>query len=117
MAGVDGGLKKKGRKTPGFDAKAAEAYLIRDPETFAINIARALENLGKAASEWLAPRERGEIPQASADPVTDLVKTLSDVAEYWMAEPKRSIEAQTHLLSSYYDLWSKSVAQFSEDAD
>lgn len=63
------------------------------------------------------PRERGEIPQTSADPMTDLVKTLSDVAEYWMAEPKRSLEAQTHLLSSYYDLWTKSVAQFSEDAD
>ncbi|CUX20162.1 MULTISPECIES: PHA/PHB synthase family protein [Agrobacterium tumefaciens complex] len=117
MAGVDGGAEKKGGKTPGFDATSAEAYLIRDPETFAINIARALENLGKAASEWLAPRERGEIPQASADPVTDLVKTLSDVAEYWMAEPKRSLEAQTHLLSSYYDLWAKSVAQFSDDAD
>ena len=70
MAGVDGGPKKKGGKTPGFDARAAEAYLIRDPETFAVNIARALENLGKAASEWLAPRERGEIPQTSADPVT-----------------------------------------------
>lgn len=50
MAGVDGGDTKKGGKTPGFDASSAEAYLIRDPETFAINIARALENLGKAAS-------------------------------------------------------------------
>ena len=46
MAGVDGGGEKKGGKTPGFDASSAEAYLIRDPETFAINIARALENLG-----------------------------------------------------------------------
>lgn len=43
MAGVDGGAEKKGGKTPGFDATSAEAYLIRDPETFAINIARALE--------------------------------------------------------------------------
>ena len=117
MAGVDGGAEKKGGKTPGFDATSAEAYLIRDPEAFAVNIARALENLGKAASEWLAPRERGEIPQTSADPMTDIVKTLSDVAEYWMAEPKRSLEAQTHLLSSYFDLWTKSVALFSEDAD
>lgn len=63
MAGVDGGPKKKGGKTPGFDARAAEAYLIRDPETFAVNIARALENLGKAASEWLAPESVAKFPR------------------------------------------------------
>lgn len=113
MAGVDGTGEDKDGKASGFDARSAEAYLIRDPQEFALNIARALENLGKAASEWLAPRERGDIPQNSASPMTDLVKTLSDVAEYWMAEPKRSLEAQTHLLSTYYDLWAKSVAQFS----
>ncbi|MFK0382591.1 PHA/PHB synthase family protein [Agrobacterium sp. NPDC090273] len=113
MAGVDGMGGDKDEKASGFDARSAEAYVIRDPQEFAMNIARALENLGKAASEWLAPRERGDIPQNSASPMTDLVKTLSDVAEYWMAEPKRSLEAQTHLLSSYYDLWTKSVAQFS----
>ncbi|MGV1752959.1 PHA/PHB synthase family protein [Agrobacterium sp. CG674] len=115
MAGTDGGGRDEGDKQKGFDPKSAEAYIVRDPQAFAMNVAKALENLGKAASEWIAPRERGEIPQTSASPMSDLFQTLSDVAEYWMAEPKRSVEAQTHLLSSYFDIWQKSVSQLSGD--
>lgn len=113
MAGTLGGEGQKEEEPTGFDPKSADAYIVRDPQAFAMNIARALENLGKAASEWLAPRESGEIPQTAASPASDLVKTLSDVAEYWMAEPQRSLEAQTHLLSSYFDIWTKSMAQMS----
>ena len=113
MAGTQGGGKDEEQKPDGFDPKSTDAYILRDPQAFAMNLARAMENLGKAASEWLAPRERGEIPQTAASPVSDLFQTLSDVAEYWMADPKRSVEAQTHLLSSYFDIWQKSVAQLS----
>ena len=113
MAGRQGEAGEKDEKPQGFDPKSADAYIVRDPQAFAMNIARALENLGKAASEWLAPRESGEIPQTAASPASDLVKTLSDVAEYWMAEPQRSLEAQTHLLSSYFEIWSKSMSQMS----
>lgn len=114
MAGREGGVNGEEEKPEGFAAGSADAYIVRDPQAFAMNVARALENLGKAASEWLAPRERGEIPPTSASPMSDLVKTMSDVAEYWMSEPKRSMEAQTHLLSSYFDIWQKSLAQFSD---
>lgn len=113
MAGTKGGVNDEEDKPEGFATESPDAYIVRDPQAFAMNVARALENLGKAASEWLAPRERGEIPPTSASPMSDLVKTMSDVAEYWMAEPKRSVEAQTHLLSSYFDIWQKSVSQYS----
>ncbi|POO57302.1 PHA/PHB synthase family protein [Agrobacterium rosae] len=117
MAGRQGGVKDEEEKPDGFDPKSADAYILRDPQAFAMNVAKALENLGKAASEWIAPRERGEIPHNSASPMSDLFQTLSDVAEYWMAEPKRSVEAQTHLLSSYFDIWQKSMAQYSSEAE
>jgi polyhydroxyalkanoate synthase len=61
----------------------------------AMNFARALENLGKAASAWLAPRESGEISDNAADPMTDMVKTLSKVTEYWISDPRRALDAQT----------------------
>ncbi len=112
MAGKQGGENGSQEKPSGFDPKSADAYILRDPQAFAMNIARAVENLGKAASEWLAPRESGEIPPTNTSPMSDLFQTLSDVAEYWMAEPQRSIEAQTHLLSSYFDIWQKSLTQF-----
>ncbi|MDQ1185904.1 class I poly(R)-hydroxyalkanoic acid synthase [Agrobacterium cavarae] len=114
MAGIGGGPNDPEDKGFSFDPKSADAYILRDPQAFAMNIARAVENLGKAASEWLAPRERGEIPRTSTSPMSDVFQTLSDVAEYWMAEPQRSVEAQTHLLSNYFDIWQESLLRLSE---
>lgn len=114
MAGSRGGPDDAEDKGFSFDPKSVDAYILRDPQAFVMNIARAVENLGKAASEWLAPRERGEIPQTSPTPMSDVFQTLSDVAEYWMAEPQRSVEAQTHLLSNYFAIWQESVMRLSE---
>lgn len=104
---------RTGQEFPGFDPKSVEAYVVKDPQALAMNFARALENLGKAASEWLGPRERGEIGDSVADPVTDLVKTLSKVTEYWISDPKRTLEAQTLLFSSYIGIWTRTLNQFS----
>ncbi|WFU10438.1 class I poly(R)-hydroxyalkanoic acid synthase [Rhizobium sp. CB3090] len=100
----------------GFDAKSVEPYIVKDPEAMAVNFARALENLGKAASAWLAPRERGEKVDTVADPMTDMVKTLSKVSEYWLSDPRRTLEAQTNLLSGYFGLWTKTMQRLSGDS-
>ncbi|MBB5572406.1 MULTISPECIES: class I poly(R)-hydroxyalkanoic acid synthase [Rhizobium] len=101
---------------PGFDPKSVEPYIVKDPEAMAVNFARALENLGKAASAWLAPRERGEKIDTVADPMTDIVKTLSKVSEYWLSDPRRTLEAQTYLLSGYFGLWTKTMQRLSGDS-
>jgi len=106
----------EGNGFPGFDPKSVEPYIVRDPEAMAVNFARALENLGKAASAWLAPRERGEKVDTVADPFTDMVKTLSKVGEYWLSDPRRTLEAQTHLLSGYFGLWTKTMQRLSGDS-
>ncbi|MBY5312275.1 class I poly(R)-hydroxyalkanoic acid synthase [Rhizobium leguminosarum] len=93
----------------GFDATDLDPYLLKDPEAMAMNFARALENLGQAASAWLAPRERGEISESAADPMTDMVKTLSKVTEYWISDPRRTFEAQTQLMSSFFGIWMRSM--------
>jgi polyhydroxyalkanoate synthase len=96
-------------KAPGFDAKDLDPYLMKDPEAMAMNFARALENLGKAASAWLAPRERGEISENAVEPMTDMVKTLSKVTEYWISDPRRALDAQTQLMSSFFGVWMRSL--------
>ena len=101
-----------GHEFPGFDPKSVEAYMVKDPQALAMNLARAAENLGKVASEWLGPRERGEIAESDLNPLTDLVKTLSKVTEYWISDPKRTLEAQTLLFSSYMGIWTRSLSQF-----
>lgn len=95
-----------------FDPQMVEPYIIKDPQSLALNTARALENLGKAASGWLKPRESGEIAVPVSEPMAELTRTMGKVAEYWMSDPKRTLEAQTHLLNGVFGVWSRSLARF-----
>ncbi|MFC3072696.1 PHA/PHB synthase family protein [Shinella pollutisoli] len=93
----------------GFDPAAIEPYIVKDPEALTVNFARTVEQLGKAASAWLAPRESGEKVDTVAEPMVDMVKTLSKVSEYWLSDPRRALEAQTLLLGGYFDIWQKAL--------
>ena len=94
-------------------ASSAEQYIIKDPELFARNLARMIENAGKAASAWVTPRERGEVRDSMAEPMADMVKTFSKVSEYWLSDPSRALEAQTKLFSSYMTIWANAVRKLS----
>ncbi|WP_084364452.1 class I poly(R)-hydroxyalkanoic acid synthase [Rhizobium sp. RU36D] len=102
---------------PGFNPKLIEPYVVKNPEAMAVNVAKALENLGKAASAWIAPREQGVIDSsAAAEPLAELVKTLSKVVEYWMADPKRTLEAQTHLMAGVFAIWTRGMQRMAGEA-
>jgi polyhydroxyalkanoate synthase len=88
---------------------SVEQYLVKDPERFAVNMARVIEQAGKAASAWADPRERGEVRDSVAEPVADMVKTFSKLSEYWLSEPSRALEAQTRLFSGYMTVWSNAI--------
>jgi polyhydroxyalkanoate synthase len=76
-----------------------------DIEAFSKNIARVIEEGGKALAAYLKPREEGKIQDERADDVADVVKTLARVLEYWMADPQRAFELQSGLGKAYLDLW------------
>ena len=86
-------------KTDSEQASSVEQYLVKDPERFALNLARMVEQAGKAASAWAEPRERGEMRDSVAEPMADMVKTFSKLTEYWLSDPSRALEAQTRLFS------------------
>ena len=109
-------MSEKDKAEDGGGKGSTEAYMVKDPEALARNLARMLEELGKAASAWVEPRERGEVTNTMAEPMTDMVKTLSKVGEYWLSDPKRAIEAQTSLLSGYFGLWSDSMRRMAGEA-
>jgi polyhydroxyalkanoate synthase len=44
------------------------------------------------------------------------VKTLGQVAEYWLADPKRAIELQTRLGKAYLDLWGAAARRLAGEA-
>src|SRR5665647_1738864 len=80
-----------------------------DVEAFARNFARMIEEGGKALAAYMKPREEGKIKAETADDVTDVVKTVGQVAEYWLSDPQRAVELQTSLGRAYLDLWSGAV--------
>ncbi|WP_339026502.1 class I poly(R)-hydroxyalkanoic acid synthase [Bradyrhizobium symbiodeficiens] len=76
-----------------------------DAEAFAVNVARAMENGGKALAAYLKPRESGEVQDRPPAELTEVVKTFTSVAEYWLSDTSRSSDLQTKLAKDYLDLW------------
>src|SRR5690349_760192 len=68
-----------------------------DVEAFSRNVARLVEEGGRALAAYLKPREEGRTDREVADEVADVVKTLGQVFEYWLADPQRAVELQTRL--------------------
>ena len=98
------------------DRDAASATGINDPELFARNLARMIEEAGKAAANYLKPRETGKNTGDADGFVYDAVRTLTKVGAYWMGEPERAVEAQNRLLSGYLGLWASSLKRMMGEA-
>jgi poly[(R)-3-hydroxyalkanoate] polymerase subunit PhaC len=80
-----------------------------DIEALSHNLARLIEEGGKALAAYLKPREEGKIKGDLADDLTDAVKSVGRIAEYWMSDPARALEVQASLGRAYLDLWASTV--------
>jgi polyhydroxyalkanoate synthase len=80
-----------------------------DAEAFAMNIAKAMESGGQALAAYLKPAASGDVPDKPPNELTELVKTFSAVAEYWLSDPDRANNIQTKIGKAYLDLWGSSV--------
>ena len=80
-----------------------------DPEAFARNLARVMEQGGKALAAYLKPREAQDFGDAKAEEMVDVFKTLNQIAEYWLSDPQRAAAAQNELAKGYMDLWAMTI--------
>ncbi|HEV1999341.1 MAG TPA: class I poly(R)-hydroxyalkanoic acid synthase, partial [Xanthobacteraceae bacterium] len=80
-----------------------------NPEAFAANLARLVEEGGRAMAAYLKPREESAAREEMAEEMATVLKTLGQVAEYWLADPKRALEAQTSLIQGYLNLWAATM--------
>jgi polyhydroxyalkanoate synthase len=87
-----------------------------DIEVLAKNVARLIEEGGKAMAAYLKPREEGQIKSEMPDEVVDVVKTLGQVLEYWLSDPQRALELQTGLARDYLDLWAVAAKRLAGEA-
>jgi polyhydroxyalkanoate synthase subunit PhaC len=105
---------------PAADAGAQPAPVVDYPhnidvEAITRNMARLVEEGGRAAAAYLRPRESG-IGTGYADEVADAVKTLGQVAQYWYADPQRTVEMQTRLGKSFLDLFASASRRLAGEA-
>jgi polyhydroxyalkanoate synthase subunit PhaC len=83
---------------------------VVDIEMLSRNIARMVEEGGKALAAYLKPREHGHVvTDGSAEEIADVVRTLGHVFEYWLADPQRVIGLQTSLGTAFLELWAVAV--------
>src|ERR1700733_7526919 len=80
-----------------------------DPAVFALNLARWMESSGKALPPYLKPRENGEIRDKPPSELSEVIKTFSTVAEFWLSDETRAAELQSKLGKAYVDLWGSTV--------
>ena len=87
-----------------------------DVEAFSRNMARVIEEGGKALAAYLKPREQGRVKTDFAQDMTEVVGTLSKVAEYWLSDPRRAVELQSRLGAAYLELWGNAVKRLAGEA-
>jgi polyhydroxyalkanoate synthase len=88
------------------EAKTAKSF---DPEAFAMNLARAMESSGQALAAYLTPRDDGEPKDKPPGEISEVIKTFSTVADYWLSDQTRAAELQMKLGKAYLDLWGSSM--------
>ncbi len=96
-------------ESPAKAAVSSDQYPAPDLEALAHNIARAIEQGGKALAAYLTPRQSGEIKATIADEIGEMVRSIGRVAEYYMTDPQRAFAAQTALTRQFVDLWASTL--------
>ncbi len=90
-------------------ASASPGLPTVDFNALAVNMARVMEEGGKALAAYIRPIENGQTNPDIAEHVEDAVKTFGHVAEYWLADPARAVEAQTKLTGDFITLWGNTL--------
>ncbi len=102
-------------KTEKGEAPAPALFMAQDPEAFARNFAKAVEQGGRALAAYLRPREEGKAAEEIADVATEVMKTLGRVGEYWSSDPARFMDAQSRLFANYMMIWQNAFSQAAGD--
>src|SRR5918995_4959915 len=95
-----------------LEAEQTLGFEIRNPQRFAYNIARLLEEAGKAATVFLQPHAINPTHFTLHDDLAPALKTLAQLQRAWLRQPYKAFEAQVTLWNSCFDLWHSSLCRF-----
>jgi len=86
-----------------------------DPEAFSLNLARAMENGGRALTAYLKPRQALDPNDRPPSEIAEVIKTFSIVAQYWLSDQTRAADVQMKLGKAYLDLWGTAMRRMAGD--
>jgi polyhydroxyalkanoate synthase len=95
------------------EAPEAPKAPLPDFDALALNLARLTTEGAKALAAYMRPIQEGRTNPDMAEHVEDAVKTFGHVAEYWLSDPARALDAQTRLTSELIALWGSTFRRFS----
>ena len=99
------------------DRSATAEPKVPDFDALSQNMARFVEEASRATAAYLKPIETRTANTGFANEVSEAVRTLGRVAETWMSDPEKAVEAQARLGTRFVDLWSTTLKRFQgEDA-
>lgn len=87
-----------------------------DFEELSRNMARFIEGATKATAAYLKPLEERQAPPEVANDASEAIRTLGKVAEAWMTDPQKAMEAQTRLGSQFFTLWASTLKRAQGEA-
>jgi polyhydroxyalkanoate synthase len=93
------------------EAARGFGFEIRDPQRFAQNMARLIEETGKAVTAFVEPRVSNPAqPLAGGGDFTHIMNALSQIQQAWLFQPQKLMEAQAELWQRYWQLWTSALA-------
>jgi polyhydroxyalkanoate synthase len=88
----------------------AFGFEIRDPEKFAQNMVRLIEETGKAVTAFVEPRMTDPMRSVLADDFSPIMTAFSRIQQAWILQPQQLIKAQADLWQCYWQLWTSTLA-------
>ena len=91
-----------------IDPVSAQAFgfEVHDPQKFAQNMARLVEETGKAVSAFVEPRVTDPTRALMPDDLTRIMNAFAQVQQAWMVHPLKLMRSQADLWQRYWTLWS-----------
>ncbi|MGB6493909.1 MAG: class I poly(R)-hydroxyalkanoic acid synthase [Methylocella sp.] len=80
-----------------------------DFERLSYNLARLVEQGGRTLAAYLKPAEGNEAKSNVSNGVADALRSISRIAEHWLSDPARTLEAQSSLTVKLLGLWAHSL--------
>ena len=95
---------------PPAPAKPATVTPLPDFEKLSRNVARFVEEGGRAMAAMMKPVETGAMAPIEAKPeIAEVFTTLGRVAEYYASDARRAMEAQAALSTKFFELWGSTL--------